>query len=246
MSDERMERAAHNNATWCDTVCCAHGRPGEFLEGMWINCRETPRLYPNAVTLSDGRGSTRQLQHIRNLLAAGIPGEIGVKDSFCALDLAPFGFRVLFEAEWVWRAASPPKPLDALLELAWVKVTGVSELADWESAWGGEFVDKPHSTRERIFLPSLLADDNVAVIAAYHNRRIVAGAIANRTGNVVGLSNMFVPAFDEEAFRAACVARVIDAFPGLPIVAYEPQRQLAQGPTLNFDVLGPLRVWVRP
>src|SRR5262252_2160518 len=124
--------------------------------------------------------------------------------------------------------------------------TGVSELADWESAWGREFVDKPHSTRERIFLPSLLAADNVAVIAAYQNRRIVAGAIANRTGNVVGLSNMFVPTFDEEAVRAACVARVIDAFPGLPIVAYEPRRQLALGPTLDFDVLGPLRVWVRP
>src|SRR5262245_12577905 len=74
----------------------------------------------------------------------------------------------------------------------------------------------------------------------------VAGAIANRTGDVVGLSNMFVPACDEEFFRAACVARVIDAFPGLPIVAYEPRRQLAQGPTLNFDALGPLRVWVRP
>src|SRR5262245_56612836 len=121
MSDERIERAARDNAVWCDTVCRAHGHPGEFLAGMWINYCETPRLYPNAVTLSDGRGSALQLQHVRDLLAAGNPGEIGDKDSFCALDLAPFGFRLWFEAEWIWRAPSSPRPQDALPELAWVK-----------------------------------------------------------------------------------------------------------------------------
>jgi len=240
-----MEQAAHNNAMWCDAVCCAHGRPGEFLDGMWINCHETPRFYPNAVTLSGGRGSSLQLQHIHDLLQSRIPGEFAVKDSFCTLDLAPFGFRILYEAEWIWRAASRSRPGGRVPGVSWVKVTRVSELADWESAWGGEFVGAPHLTRERIFLPSLLADANIAAIAAYQDRRIVAGAIANRTGNVVGLSNMFVPAYDEDAFRAGCVAGVIDAFPGLPIVAYEPRRALAQGPTPSFDVLGPLRVWAK-
>ena len=245
MSDERLEQAALNNAMWCDTVCRAHGRPGEFLEGMWINGRETPRFYPNGVTLSGGRGSTVQLQHIHDLLEAGIPGELGIKDSFFALDLGPLGFRILFEAEWIWRAASAPGPDGRVPGVAWVKVTGASELADWERAWDGELVDEPDSPRARIFLPSLLADDDIAVIAAYQDHRIVAGAMANRTGNVVGLTNMFVPAHDEDDFRAGCVAGVIDAFPGLPIVTYEPRRQLAQGPTLSFDVLGPLRVWVR-
>lgn len=104
----RLAQAVHNNALWCDTICSAHGSPGEFLDGMWINRRETPRFYPNAVTLSRDR-SAAQLEYIHDLVEAGVPGEWAVKDSFCALDLAPFGFRILFEAECIHRAASLPR-----------------------------------------------------------------------------------------------------------------------------------------
>jgi hypothetical protein len=28
--------AAHNNALWCDAICRAHDRPGEFHEALWL------------------------------------------------------------------------------------------------------------------------------------------------------------------------------------------------------------------
>src|SRR5439155_18863923 len=102
MSHERLRQAVRNNALWCDTVCRTHGSPGEFLDGMWINRRPTPRFYPNAVTLSKDDKPSRHLARIHDLVDARIPGEWGVKDSFCALDLAALGFRILFEADWVW------------------------------------------------------------------------------------------------------------------------------------------------
>jgi hypothetical protein len=88
-------------------------------------------------------------------------------------------------------------------------------------------------------------DSTVVIIAAYKKQRIVAGVIAHRAGEVVGLSNLFVPERDPEPLRAGCVAAVIEAFPGLPIVGYETGQELAAARTLGFELLGPLRVWLK-
>ena len=236
-----LNQAVFNNAVWCDTVCRAHGRPGEFAEGLWLNQHETPRFYPNAVTLLPDPGSAGQLRGLDPLLAAALPGERAVKDSFCALDLAPRGFRVLFEAEWLGRTASRTRPVESAPEVDWIRVGAASELADWEMAWGGG----PVAGQQRIFLPPLLDDPHVAILAGYRNQRIVAGAIANRTRQVVGLSNAFVPEADGPGCRAGCVAAAIDAFPGLALVGYERGRKLDAALALGFETLGPLRVWVR-
>jgi hypothetical protein len=224
-----------------DAVCRAHGKPGEFQDGLWIHRHSTPRFYPNAVTLS-AAGSKLQLESIRELVATIGTADCGVKDSFCTLDLEPAGFQILFEAEWIHRPAAVARPDFATAAVGWTRISSASELAAWEAAWAGEQVgERP----ERIFRPSLLMDANVAFFAADRDGRIVAGAIANRTGNVVGLSNLFVPPRDADALRAGCVAAVVDTFPGLPIVGYESGSDLAGARALGFESLGPLRVWVR-
>ena len=89
--------AARNNAELCDVVARAHGVVGTFGADAWTSRRRTPRLYPDAVALSPSVDPASLLARID----AG-PGT-SVKDSFAALDLAPFGFRVLFSAEWIHR-----------------------------------------------------------------------------------------------------------------------------------------------
>src|ERR1044071_9434397 len=71
-ASSRAERAARNNAIWCDTVCRAHGLPGELGESIWLNRHATPHFYPNAVTTAPD--APAQLAHVRELLAAAIPG----------------------------------------------------------------------------------------------------------------------------------------------------------------------------
>src|SRR5437867_2316393 len=127
MNREGVEKAAYNNAVWCDTICRTHGTAGEFLDDIWINRRETPPFYPNAVTLS--RNTSVQLKCIPNVIEAAIPSGLAVKDSFAALDLAPFGFRILLEADWVWREALRPRPGKGASEARLVRVTEASELA---------------------------------------------------------------------------------------------------------------------
>jgi len=240
----RTEQAAHNNARWCDTICRAHGRPGEFFDGLWLCGHETPRFYPNAVTFAQTQG-VAQLAHIEELLTTGSASGWAVKDSFCTLDLAPLAFEILFEAAWIWRSPALPRPDAALAGVRWASVREPPELAAWEAAWSGPPAGGRPDPLPRVFLPALLADDTIAFIAAYQGQQIVAGAIANRTENVVGLSNVFGPAEGIAQVWAGCVAAAADAFPGLPLVGYERGGDLVVAQGLGFEVLEPLRVWFR-
>jgi len=245
MHTVRVERAALNNAVWCDTVCRAHAGSGVFLEDLWISRQPTPPSYPNAVTLTDDRRRARQIAHIRDLARADIPGEMGIKDSFAALALAPLGFRTLFAAQWIYRPATRFATAVALPGTRWVRVRAAARLAAWELAWSQPSPVDSHADSARVFPAALLADRDVAFIAADRAGHIVAGVIANRTDDVVGISNLFLPATGRQQLLAGCVAAVVDTFPGLPLVGYEARDQLAAMRDAGFEALGPLRVWVK-
>ena len=85
----------------------------------------------------------------------------------------------------------------------------------------------------------------IVFIAALIHERIIAGAIANRTDNVVGLSNVFAPEGAAARFWPGRVSAAIDAFARLPLVGYESGSELAIALALGFEAVGPLRVWVR-
>jgi hypothetical protein len=245
MTPLRIVQAARNNAIWCDTVCRAHGIPGEFHDRVWLNRHPVPRFHSNAITLSDRRDAATQLAYVQALITSGLPGTWSVKDSFYALDLARLGFQRLFEATWLWRASSPMALHPASAGTRWAWVNRASELARWETVWSGDAGNISASPQPRLFMPALLADQDVGFIAAYQDEKIVAVAIANRTDEVVGLSNVFVPSADSTWFWAGCIAMVQERFPGLPLVGYQRGSKLAVAQTLGFEAVQNLRVWIR-
>ncbi len=100
--DPRVAAAVRENAEWVDLVCRAHGVPAGFGARVWHAARRSPLFYPDAETLDPAATADEVL--------AGVDAGPGctVKDSFAALDLGPYGFRVLFEAEWIHRPAAGP------------------------------------------------------------------------------------------------------------------------------------------
>ena len=64
----------------------------------------------------------------------------------------------------------------------------------------------PGRPRGRFFKPSLFEDETIGVLAGYEGDRIVAGAIANRSSTVIGLSNVFDVAGDLESGWVAAAA----------------------------------------
>jgi hypothetical protein len=210
---------------------------------MWLNRFTTPPFYPNAVTLTNAHDRNAQLAHVRELIAARIPGAWAVKDSFAAIDLAPLGFTMLFEAMWAERPATAVRPTARSTDVRWERVSTPAELLAWERAWRGDPAEPAAPTLANLFRPALLTDPEVLIVAASHQQRIVAGAIANRTGAVVGLSNVFVPNQGAEALWAGCVGMIFDHFPGQALVGYATGQALAYAQACGFAALHPLRVW---
>lgn len=226
-TEELLRAAAYNNAAWCAAV----SRDGGFTDRAWSSPRRTPLYYPDAVTLTRDTDTAALLAGIDT----GAP-HASVKDSFAVLDLAPAGFEVLFGAEWIHRPASAPGGAAPALE--WSRVSGPAELEAWETAWDGE-----ESTG--LFHPGLLTEEIAFLAGRDPGGRILAGAAANRTGEVVGISNVFsadgTP--DDEAW-AGTLALTASLWPGLALVGYESGDDLAAAVRHGFTAIGPLRVWL--
>jgi hypothetical protein len=235
----RIEKAAYNNVLWYEAICQAHGIPREFYPGIWLNRQSVPQFYSNALVFSDVVERIEVERHLQTLIDLKLPNGFSVKDGLARLELTSLGFQLLFEASWIWRAPNL-KLKNTVDRIYWTTVQNATALEKWERAWSGQ--PRNQEAQTRIFLPSLLNDEDIRFIAAYQEEHIIAGVIANRTDDVVGVSNIFAP--DDELW-ADCIAAVTNLFPELPLVGYERGDNLALTKTLGFEELGSLKVWVR-
>ena len=152
MSDERkrealLSLAVTDNAAWCVSMWRLHGLGAQRTLGLVACDGQPPPFYPNAMTLAPQADGAAQAAWLESLAS---DRGLAVKDSYAVLDLAPHGFRPLFQAQWLARpagvSAAPATP-----DLEWSLVEEPEELAEWESAWRGEGADVGP-----VFLPSLL------------------------------------------------------------------------------------------
>lgn len=241
----QLAQAVQNNVQWCDLVCRTHGAPGEYAAHLWLNRQQTPRFYPNAITLTATGPGTPAQQGIYDLLASTLPAHGAVKDSFCRLDLEPLGFTQLFVAQWLWCDPTLAKPANPIADVRWVVIQDAQALAQWETAWNGQPASAEATVLPRVFLPVLLANPAVTFLAAYVGEEIIGGAITNHSGDVVGVSNLFYPEQEAEKFWAGCIATIRARYPTLPLVGYEQGADLAVARMLGFVTVGPLQVWAR-
>ena len=222
--DLRLQWAVRNNASWCDLVCRSHGIETSFGPDLWVTAERAPNLYPDAITL-------REQAAEESVLTAITPGPgASVKDSYATLDLGAHGFDELFEARWITHDPSPAQGSD------WTIVRTENELAEWTRAAG--LTD--------ILTPELLGTQEVRFLAARDEHGISAGAIANLTGSVVGVSNLFATTIAHDDAWAAISAAVGAVFPDAVLVGYEHGTGLRAAIAAGFSDLGPLRVWLAP
>ena len=232
--DRTARAAARNNAEWCDALCRTHGIRGRFDPDAWVAPQRTPRYYPDAVTLDPSAVAGSILGRIDT----NSPG-CSIKDSFATLDLGPFGFEVVHQAEWIYREP-PSAPIRGSSDMTWMPIETADQLVAWESAWD---VD---GDSDQLFRPALLRNPSIKVLGGYVDRSIVAGAIANRTGeDLIGLSNVFATDGDRDQVWSGCLAYLDAAFSGMAIVGYEAGRELAVALRRGFHSVAALRIWMK-
>ncbi|MDH6576925.1 hypothetical protein [Kitasatospora sp. MAP5-34] len=226
-----VQAAARNNAEWCATMSRSHGLAGEFGPQAWAAPARTPLYYPDAVTLVPGADPAALAARIDT----AAPGA-SVKDSFADLDLTGAGFRVLFEAQWIHRPAGAPATAS---DLGWNVVGDPDALRAWALAW-----DDGDGNAD-LFRPELLDDPATFVLAGQSaDGRVVAGAVASRSDQVVGISNVFALDGDSDAAWPVVLDAVHRLFPTLPVVGYEHGEDLAAAVRHGFEPVGLLRIWL--
>ncbi len=191
------------------SICEARGSPGEFSATLWLHRQGTPPFYPDVVTLTGSDTASEQEEAIA-VLVRSRKGEWSVKDSYAALDLAPLGFEVLFEAEWIGIEADHI-PAAQEQPLTWKRIATAQELQDWERAWGaGAPSQTPH-----IFVEPLLRNPDIVFLAAFDGDALCGGGILNRQADVVGHSNVFAIRKRERTIRTGLLQKAAEIFPGL-------------------------------
>ncbi|MEZ0448279.1 hypothetical protein [Cellulomonas sp. ICMP 17802] len=219
--------AAANNAAWCDLVCRAARLPTTSGAGLWSTPRRSPDAYPDAVTLARGVPVAEVLAAIDDSAGAS------VKDSFADLDLAPHGYAVLFEAQWLSRAPGPTSAPD----LPW-RTVDASTLPQWLAAHGSAAITRAVLDDPGVRL--LLAADGDGPLAVAALNRSRAGA-----DPVVGVSNVQALRADPELVWRD-LARVARRELGPhPLVGYESGADLVAPRAVGFEPVGGLRVWLR-
>ena len=98
------------------------------------------------------------------------------------------------------------------------------------------------SSEVRMF-PALLARPDVFFLGEKAQGRFLAGCIANRSRDCIGLSNVFAETPSPDAFAEAADA-VSALARDLPVVGYESGPMLDNAALAGFDRVGDLRVLV--
>lgn len=226
-TDPRILLAAANNAAWCTSMCRAHGSETHQDLQRWWSTSRTPLYYPDVVTLDPATTGVDVLQGVDT--SAGC----SVKDSFSTLDLTSAGFRLWFEATWIHLpAASRTAPQSRLRGAV---VSDRTALQQWQRVWGDGGPD--------LFVPPLLEDPDVRLITVSEHAAVAGVAALNRSAGAVGISNLVTARSGAVEVWAAVVAAAADLFPGLAIVGYEQQDELANAMAAGFTKIGPVRVW---
>ncbi|HEX3786683.1 MAG TPA: hypothetical protein VHW44_02375 [Pseudonocardiaceae bacterium] len=227
--DDRRSAATRNNVDWCAAVCRTHGILGTHTDLAWTSTRRTPPYYPDAITLHPDATAADLLDKIDT----ATPG-CSVKDSFAELDLASDGFVELFTAQWIHRPADLPAPTAPGVRAEPVRTADA--LRRWQAAWG----------ESDLFRPALLADRDILILAVTDGESAIGGAVLNRGGGVVGISNLFASNNSAiDAVWSGVLGAAHRRFSGLAVVGYTHGGELAAALAAGFVTAGPLRVWLR-
>lgn len=234
--DELVIKAARNNAEWCDIVCRTHKIPGEFLENVWINQKEVPAFYPNAVIIKPL--SHKTLNDIIQTLKK-IPLETyAIKDSFNELPIDKMECKILFEADWITHFQGELTHSNTTGN--WTIIKDAQELKNWEYTWNN---NQPPD--KRIFLPSILSEKGVFFLAKYNSNQIVAGGIVNIAHDIVGLSNVFTQELLTNKVWYEISIFIKEKISTLPVVGYERDKALVLAHEAGYKTIGKLKVLLK-
>lgn len=233
---DRLAKCIDNNHALYQAVFERPGKEYTRNDSIWYSPEKPPPLYSNIVTRSPEWRLDEIFQGIDKRFEAEGWDEWTIKDSFGVLDLRPYGFTKLFDAQWIYLDRSTFKSIPEYSKLKWKTVQTTKELEEWLLAW-----DSDASLGKQIFTPQMLDDAAIKFIAGYENDKLTTGCLLNASDDVHGISNFFAPA-PQISYWYRMIKFVIEQT-GTDLVGYA--RDAGDWTTLGFEPQGPLTVWIK-
>ena len=225
-SDRRLDIAVRASLAWYEDVFRVHRIPTRYERGLWSALGEPPRWHSAAKTVHRDVPAERVLGAVEDF------ENCSVADSFGTLDLADHGFRLLFRATWLFRAA-PVSPTP-LWPDGWSVVSEDDELTAWNTA----------QDTTGVLVADLLRHPRFTFLVRRESQRLVAGAVLHRADDAVELSNTWTRG--DEADEIHSMLRCAEVlYPDAPVVGYSRNETLRAYTGAGFSTLGPQVVWVR-
>jgi hypothetical protein len=176
---------------------------------------------------------------------AEVPG--GVCDSWSALDLSPFGFKVGESEPWFYRAPGPPPAEEVPAELELVRVSTPAEVEELEAVSVRGFENEAATVeRGTIHPPSALADPRMVLWLGRVNGNAVGAAMSYRTDEAVGVFGVTtIASARRRGYATALTRAAMLADTGLPSILAPSREAERLYERLGYRRVGELRKWVR-
>jgi hypothetical protein len=217
-----LDKAVLNNILWCGTVSEMHGASRKMSGNIWGLSSGAPRFYPDIITSSKDVLTQEVIDFI------GKREIFSLKDSYSNLELVPYGFKILFEAEWIYH-----EPIHGESKgQEWRIIQTEKELLEWASI----------CDLQDIMKRDIIKKSDVKIFINWEKQ---TSFIANLGADVVGISNVFSKVPPNEELWVNISQIVSTKFPGLPMVGYEHGQDLLYALSSGWKSLGPLRVWIK-
>ncbi|CAA9415551.1 MAG: hypothetical protein AVDCRST_MAG06-3168 [uncultured Nocardioides sp.] len=222
-----LDEAIGASLAWYDDIHAMHGIRTVVRDGLWRSTGPALPWHSIAKTLHP------DLRDDAVASAVADRTDCSVADTYGTLDLSPYGFTLLFEAQWL-RHPGGPSTRGPHLPEQWSVIDSADRLATWSAIHDYAGV----LTEEALSHPRL------TVLARYQGMDMLAGAVLNDAGPTVGLSNLWsLDGHSSDVDGALAAAHTM--YPGHPVTAYAQGDELARLTQLGFVPLGPHRVWLR-
>lgn len=238
LKDKRLQAIYNNNGLY-EAIFGTHQIEFQQTNLIRYSLEKTPPLYSNLVTISQNWKPDDIFRKIDRNNEKEIWDEWSIKDSFNELDLIEYGFRRLFDAQWIYLEAENFTPLKTDKNLRYEIVADENTLSDWRLVW-----DSNKELGREIFKPESLNNSKLHYIAGYEGKQIVCGCLVNKTDNVLGISNFFAPVREIE-YWSELIEFIFTEIEQTDIVGYERKEFVDKLTSLEFESVGDLTVWLK-
>lgn len=235
----KQKLASNNNLALYQAVFASHNKTLEHNENIYFLPVKTPPLYSNLATRSEDWQPDEIFQQIDELAKEENWDDWSIKDSFQCLDLVKFGFEKLFDAQWIYLGSDDFYNANTSDHIDFKIVESEADLQLWIEVWG-EGVELGN----QIYNKALVENPDVVFVVGYVDEEPQHVALLNKSEDVIGVSNFFVPEKTEAAW-SSLVGFIQTKFGSIDIVGYEDAETVSKIKSIGFETVGDLTVWLK-